>query len=281
MADFYRQLAILRNDWADCTACELGQRRDAAEGKFVFGEGARRGVMFIGEGPGKDEEVEGRPFVGRSGSILRHVIKKLSIDPVYITNVVTCRSCGQAYDTEGNPRYRKNWKTGVQYPDIRDQPPTPAQMNTCMPRLHEEIYLVDPILIVTLGREATQVLTKSSVGILEASGTMMSCTIPGHGFHATVTEKKQAWVRKVRKQLVMPTVKNDVVYPVIPILHPAYILRNKEDRRPGNPLEKFVDGMRTVRDVYYRYVIEVRGDFLPPMTDLTEEDILELEKDED
>lgn len=281
MADFYKQLAILRNDWADCTSCELGERRVATQGKFVFGEGTRRGVMFIGEGPGKDEEKQGRPFIGKSGSLLRDAIRRLNIDPAYITNVVTCRSCGQAYDTEGNPRYRKNWRTGNQEPDIRDQPPLPSQMATCMPRLHEEIYLVDPVLIVTLGKEATQVLTKKAVSILEASGTMTSMTIPGRGYHATVTEKKRLWMRKVRRQMVMPVVQNEVVYPVVPILHPAYILRNKNDQRAGNPVEKFVKGMTLVRDIYYRYVVEVRGDFLPPITELTEDDVLETAMSED
>ena len=134
--DYHKSLLVLKNDWQDCTACELGQQREAKGGAFVFGEGFTRGIMFIGEGPGKDEEAEGRPFIGKSGKILRHIIARLNIERYYITNIVSCRSCGLAYDTEGNPKYRRDYATKQMVPWIQDQPPTPSQMATCMPRLY-------------------------------------------------------------------------------------------------------------------------------------------------
>jgi DNA polymerase len=67
----------LREEWRGCTSCELGSRRIAAEGEFVFGEGLPRGIMFIGEAPTKEDEGTGRPFTGKSGQIVRKIIEKI------------------------------------------------------------------------------------------------------------------------------------------------------------------------------------------------------------
>ena len=80
--DEVRRLNVLRDAWQDCVRCELGKRRSDVNGHFVFGEGVTRSILFVGEGPGKNEEREGRPFVGRSGKILRGVMEKLGINDV-------------------------------------------------------------------------------------------------------------------------------------------------------------------------------------------------------
>lgn len=230
--------------------------------------------MFIGEGPGRDEEKHGRPFIGKSGQILRHCIAKLNIERYYITNVVSCRSCGQKYDTEGNPSYRWDRKAGAQVPIILDKPPTPAQMAACMPRLYEEIYLVDPVLIVSLGAEASKALSRKAVTISRDSGTTTTITIPGAGYRPVLTEKKRAWARKVRGELVTPVAQNEVEYLMMPLLHPAFALRNQSDARWKNPVQMFVEGMKTAAQIYYRYVLEVHGD-RPNIGIVTEDDILE------
>lgn len=272
--DYKKSLLVLRNDWQDCTKCELGQRRDAVGGNFVFGEGIPRGIMFIGEGPGRDEEENGRPFTGKSGKILRHVIARLNIERFYITNVVSCRSCGQKYDTEGNPSYRWDRSRGLKVPIILDQPPTPIQRATCLPRLYEEIYLVDPVIIVALGAEVSKMLSRKAITISRDSGTTMTITIPGAGYRPVVTEKRRVWARRIHGQLVTPVEQNEVEYLMMPIIHPAFALRNQSDARWKNPVQMFVEGMKIASQIYYHHTLEIYGD-RPPIGIVTEDDVLE------
>lgn len=277
--DYRKTLLVLKNDWRDCTKCELGLQREAKGGNFVFGEGLTRGIMFIGEGPGKDEEASGRPFVGKSGKILRHVIARLNIERYYISNIVSCRSCGQQYDTEGNPSYRWDRHSGTKVPIIVDKLPTSAQMAACMPRLYEELYLVDPLLIVALGAEASKVLAKKAITISRDSGSTMTITIPGAGYSPVLTEKRRLWARNVRGDFVMPVARNEVAYHMMPIIHPAFALQNQSDARWQNPVQMFVEGMRLASKIYYRMALEIYGD-RPNLGVITEDDVLEAMREE-
>lgn len=277
--DYRKSLSTLETEWSSCTKCELGVRRAEVGGSFVFGEGSPRGIMFIGEGPGKDEEQLGRPFIGRSGQVLRSLIKKVGITRHYISNVVACRACGQTYDTEGNPRFWKDRKTGAQVPVIKDQAPTPAQMQACLPRLYQEIYSVDPVLIVALGGPAADTLTRGSVGILAESGATRAITIPGAGFVPNLTEKRKVWARKVQGELIKPVDQNKVEYLLLPLVHPAYVLRKRKDERHGSPVEIFLEGLKKAADIYDRYMFEVYGDH-PGSRELTEDDFIEALQDD-
>jgi uracil-DNA glycosylase len=279
--DYRKSLPVLRSEWETCTRCDLGERRNTVGGQFVFGEGTPGGIMFIGEGPGVDEEANGRPFVGKSGKILRHAINRLGIDRYYITNVVTCRSCAQAYTPEGQPKYKKNWKTGVMEPRIIDQPPTPAQMHACLPRLYEEIYLVDPKIIVALGVSSAEVLARRPVTIQRESGTTIAISIPGAGRKPTVTDKKKVWARTVRGALIAPHVPNNVEYLMIPLLHPAFVARKQKDERWMNPVQMFAEGMKKIVAVYDRYMFEVYGDQPGAVRELAESDIHEAMMEEE
>ena len=111
-----------------CTLCELSSGRTNA----VPGEGkATSGLMFIGEAPGFNEDRQGRPFVGRSGKLLEKLIAKIPQrrEHVYITNVIKCRP-----------------------PENRD--PLPHEVESCWPYLEKQIDLINPRVIVTLGRHA-------------------------------------------------------------------------------------------------------------------------------
>lgn len=257
LPDYTKRLPELQHEWHECTRCSLGEYREEVGGKFVAGEGGTRSVMFIGEGPGVQEEAHGRPFVGKSGDILRTALAKLRL-PAYLTNLVGCRSCGRAYDREGNLKYRKD-RRGSLSPMIQDMPPNPAQISACSPRLNEEIYLVDPLLIVALGAEASKALTRKAVSVVADSGQFYEVTIPGAGFHPALTPKKKVWARKVRGQLVMPAERNTVRYLMMPLMHPAYIARRHTDARHGNPLQTFIDGMNKASGVYQRYLQETSG----------------------
>jgi uracil-DNA glycosylase len=205
------------------------------------------------------EEIEGRPFIGPSGAILRKVIEKLNITDYYITNCVACRSCGPAYNSEGQPVLRTDRKTGKQHHLIKDEAPTPLQIRSCLPRLYEQIYLIDPVLIVALGAEAAATLRGGPVQITRERGSTEAITIPGSWNVPVLTDKRQVWARKVHGQMVMPTAQNLIEYLMLMTLHPAYVLRFHGDKRKGNALESFVEDMKKAVNIYNRYMLEVCG----------------------
>ncbi len=251
--DIRKTLPVLRQQWEQCRNCELGQRRASVNGAFVFGEGMPGRIMLIGEGPGKDEEKEGRPFVGKSGQLLREVLATLDMSSlVYITNIVCCRSCAQDYDNEGKPKFYDN-----NAPIIKDQTPLPVQVQACSDRLYEEIYLVDPALIVTLGGASAEAMLHRSITVTSECGNTYVAQVPGASRAASITDKKKVWRRKVRGEWVQPTTQNMVEYQLLVNLHPAYVARYIEDRRPGAPMEQFYRTLETARNIYNKYLEEL------------------------
>jgi uracil-DNA glycosylase family 4 len=115
----------------------------------VFGEGDPRAeLMVVGEGPGREEDLQGRPFVGRSGQLLDRLLREeagLQRAEVYIANVVKCRP-----------------------PHNRD--PLPDEIDACRPYLDEQIALIRPRVVITLGNFATRLLLATSEGITRLRG---------------------------------------------------------------------------------------------------------------
>ncbi len=135
-ADKGAMLAQFESEIENCTLCRLHEGRN----KFVFGAGnPDAGVMFIGEGPGRDEDMKGEPFVGRAGQLLDKILAAIKFDRkmVYIGNIVKCRP-----------------------PSNRD--PQPDEMTTCMPYLLRQIDIIQPKLICCLGRISAQALLQTS-----------------------------------------------------------------------------------------------------------------------
>lgn len=136
-------LKIMAEEVAGCRACVLWSSRT----NTVFGMGnPEAGLMFVGEGPGAEEDKQGLPFVGRSGKLLDRVIgEEMGIDRsgCYIANVVKCRP-----------------------PNNRD--PLPDEIAACRRFLHAQVDLIEPKVIVTLGRFSTQELlgTSDPIGVL-------------------------------------------------------------------------------------------------------------------
>lgn len=256
MADARNTLEQLRSDWEACRKCSLGQRREVENGSFVFGEGRPGGLMFIGEGPGWKEERDGRPFIGKSGTILRRALAKFKIDDIaYISNVVACRSCEQATDGTGQPIFRE--RKGVKIPQWKDVAPPGPAVDACMPRLHEEIYLVDPILVVTLGVPASEALLGRSVKITKERGTPQHFSIPGAAWLPSLTEKKGIWRKDGEGKPVVE--QNQVRYLLLPTLHPAHVLRMISDCGENSPFKQFMSDLRTATKIYERYMLEVYG----------------------
>jgi uracil-DNA glycosylase family 4 len=166
--------AELRQRVANCVKCpHLASSRK----NTVFGVGSVDAqLMFIGEAPGADEDEQGEPFVGRAGQLLTKIVQTmgLSRDTVYIGNILKCRP-----DTPGQ-------KAG-------NRKPTPEEMQTCIPYLHEQIDLIRPKVIVALGATAVAGLLGKTIGITRLRGN---------------------W-------------KTYRGIPLMPTYHPAYLLRNQ------------------------------------------------------
>lgn len=228
--------------------------------------------MFIGEGPGKEEEQRGQPFVGKSGKVLRAALQKLGLRYAsYITNAVCCRSCGPAIDNDGKPMGFT--RGGVFTPIIKDKAPKAEHLQACLPRLYEQIYLVDPLLIVCLGAEAAKLLSHKASSIVNDSGTLRVISIPGHAYVPQLTEKKRAWARKQGGQLIAPIELNQVQYLMMPLIHPAYVLRKSADLRMGNPMDKFISCMKLVAGYFRHHVYEMTGERIQ-QEELTPHDLL-------
>ena len=138
-------LAELRDVLGDCRRCKLWQGRS----RIVYGVGnADADVLFVGEGPGRDEDLQGEPFVGRAGQLLTDIITKgmkLRREDVYIANVVKCRP-----------------------PQNRD--PEPDEVASCEPFLVRQIELVKPRVVIALGRFAVQTLLRSTEPVSRLRG---------------------------------------------------------------------------------------------------------------
>jgi DNA polymerase len=137
-------LAGLERAIQGCLACPLGAGRI----RFVFGEGsAASGLMFIGEGPGRDEDLKGRPFVGKAGELLDKMLAAIGLErgQVYIANIVKCRP-----------------------PDNRT--PTGPEAQRCLPYLKRQIELLRPRVIVTLGATPLRELLGVQAGITRIRG---------------------------------------------------------------------------------------------------------------
>jgi DNA polymerase len=139
------RLEQLRSEVIQCCRCPL-----ASQGRthVVFGEGdPDADILFVGEGPGAEEDVQGRPFVGRSGQLLTQIIEDVGLrrEQVFIANIIKCRPPGN-----------------------RD--PLPNEIEACEPYLRAQIELIQPRIIITLGRFAAHTLTGETTSITRMRG---------------------------------------------------------------------------------------------------------------
>lgn len=154
-----------------CTKCSLGTTRNS----FVFGTGnPHADVMLIGEAPGAEEDNQGIPFVGRAGKLLDDIMRAIKFErsELYIANILKCRP-----------------------PNNRD--PLPEEMETCFPHLYKQIELIQPKLILCLGRIAAQAmlntktsLTKIRGEIFEYNGIKIMAT-----YHPAALLRNPGWKR--------------------------------------------------------------------------------------
>jgi uracil-DNA glycosylase family 4 len=144
MSESVAELEALAAEAAVCTRCALAETRT----QVVFGTGSpTASVMFVGEAPGYHEDQQGIPFVGAAGKLLDRLLGEIGVprEDVYIGNVLKCRPPGN-----------------------RD--PRPEEITACKGYLAEQIRLVDPVVVVTLGNFSTKLLLKRDVGITRTRG---------------------------------------------------------------------------------------------------------------
>jgi DNA polymerase len=138
-------LKAVRDDIGDCTRCKL---HTLGRKQIVFGVGnPNADLMFVGEAPGADEDIQGEPFVGRAGQLLTKIIEAINLrrEDVYIANVIKCR-----------PPNNRN--------------PEPDEVEQCEPFLFRQIDLIKPKVIVALGKFAAQCLLRTNDPITRIRG---------------------------------------------------------------------------------------------------------------
>jgi DNA polymerase len=143
-AERREELVALYREASGCVRCPLHQGRN----RVVFGNGnADADLMFVGEGPGQQEDIQGLPFVGRAGKLLDQLLEEIGLSrgEVFVTNVVLCRPPGN-----------------------RD--PQPEEIAACRSYTDRQIELIEPRLICSLGKFAMQVLTRTDRGITAVHG---------------------------------------------------------------------------------------------------------------
>jgi DNA polymerase len=173
-ADRAAALQLIRDELGDCTRCPLHSGRN----KLVFGDGsASARLMFIGEGPGADEDAQGLPFVGRAGQLLNNMIAAMGLkrEEVYIANVVKCRPPG-------------------------NRVPEPEEGATCSPFLFSQIDVVRPEVLVALGATAAtyllghrQPLAGLRGRVHSVRGTKLIVTYHPAYLLRDPRQKKEAW----------------------------------------------------------------------------------------
>jgi uracil-DNA glycosylase len=145
VSDPVKALKIIREDLGDCTRCALHKQ---GRKQIVFGVGNPKAeLMFVGEGPGADEDTQGEPFVGRAGQLLNNMIKAMGIEreQVYIANIVKCRPPG-------------------------NRQPEREECETCSPFLMRQIAVVKPKVIVALGATAAKTLLAMNSSMIQLRG---------------------------------------------------------------------------------------------------------------
>lgn len=193
-----QQLEALREEWSPCVQCpELVAHRS----KVVMGFGnPMADIMLIGASPGEVEDEEGKPFRGPSGDFLRATFKALQypMRELFLSNVLACRP-----------------------PENREG--ATDEKKSCRSRLLEEVYIVDPKIIILVGREAMIAMLRGrETSIEKERGRMKTLTVIGKRF--------------------------ELRYDCIPIFHPSHILRNERPEKDGKYADDS-DAMRTYRDI--------------------------------
>jgi DNA polymerase len=197
-------LQALYEKYKDCTRCDLGLTRI----KIVFGVGNPDSeVLFIGEGPGYEEDRRGEPFVGKAGQLLDKMMAAIGLSRqtnAYIANIVKCHPMA-------NP----------QTPEARgnDRAPNPEEVETCSPILLSQIAIMKPRFIVTLGSPSSKMILRTKDGITGLRGKFFPFAVDAFYPQALVEAPGIVAIDPMTREALNQT-------QVLPTYHPAALLRN-------------------------------------------------------
>jgi DNA polymerase len=213
-------LEEIRKELGDCKRCKLHRTRHT----LVFGEGNKKAkLMIIGEGPGYEEDVQGKPFVGKAGQLLTKILQSIHLqrEEVYITNIIKCR-----------PPQNRN--------------PEPDEIQSCYPFLIKQIHAIQPQIICALGAFSAQTLLKTDAKITTLRGrfhefTPLESPIIHGGDDINKTSRRvesttiplaESSLRHGKGEDKAPSFLTGFAgIKVFPTYHPAYLLRNPERKR--------------------------------------------------
>ncbi|MCK4859741.1 MAG: uracil-DNA glycosylase [Candidatus Omnitrophica bacterium] len=139
-----QQLKLLSQKVQQCQKCLLFKTKK----HYVFGEGNQQAaLLFVGEAPGRDEDLQGKPFIGRAGQLLTRIIESIGLkrEDIYIANILKCRPPG-------------------------NRNPLPSEIENCLPYLKKQIEIIQPSVICALGKFAAQTLLNSDTPISQLRG---------------------------------------------------------------------------------------------------------------
>ncbi|MFW9801039.1 MAG: uracil-DNA glycosylase [Candidatus Thorarchaeota archaeon] len=221
------RLRQLIENWRGCKKCKLHEIRKNIV--FCYGD-LNADIAVIGMGPGKNEDEEGVPFIGESGLIINDYLDAIKMlrDDLFFMNIVSCRPFNIVIDPATGKKKEEN------------RNPSLAEREACRPLWQEMLYIVDPLLVVALGKPTIiEVTGRRSITLNDVQGVIDTCTIPG--------------------QL------NNIIYPVMNMFHPAGLARSG-DRYRGGPWHKTMVAWRRaayfvdqLKHLYYGTPMPDRG----------------------
>lgn len=201
-----KQLRELYTQWEGCRKCGLSEKRK----HIVFGRGnPDADIVILGIAPGEQEDRSGEPFCGDSGDILNEFLRKIRIerDDLFVMNLVGCRPTVEVTDPVSGRKKTEN----------RD--PSKTERGLCQQLWLEALYIVDPMLIVALGKPVMSVLAdKRGIQMHSSRGKIYNCTFPG--------------------------VATTLTYPVMCMYHPAFLARTGDKTYGGVWHQAIVDWYR-------------------------------------
>lgn len=165
MSEITERIEELRARCMDCTRCALADTRK----NVVFGEGNPESpLVIVGEGPGATEDATGRPFVGRAGALLDECLAacKISRKHVWICNVVKCRACI------------------IENGRARNRPPAPDEISTCTYWLEQQIEIIQPLVILSLGAPSAKFIIKKDFKMTQERGIVYPTKFARHAIAA-------------------------------------------------------------------------------------------------
>lgn len=237
------------NKWSECTRCILGERRESEGQSTLLGQGARGGIFIVMDAPTWKNEKDGSLFATEGGQLLYQLLEQLGVrDRVFVTFAMACRSCKPKMLEDGTPLMRKSYN-GRLFIQYRDTEPELELIKTCAERVHEEIYAVDPKVILACGDTALTSVMGKSAKVFPIRGVPTEVEIHSPFKQPRLTEKKHVWGRKVSGQLLFGMDPGTVKYLTIPTHSLDYVIKSAADTRAESPSDQFIQDLKAALGV--------------------------------